>query len=128
MDISLSGHVAIVTGSESGIGQSIAKIFGTNGASVIVTEFAYPDRAKETVGEILRLGGRAAAVHADVSKESDVEQLFAQAEKQFGPVTILVNDAGINGEPARVADLTPDAWNEILGTNLTGPFLCSRRY
>ena len=128
MQSALSGQVAVVTGSESGIGQSIAKLFGANGASVIVNEFAYPDRARETVAEIERTGGRAAAVHADVREERDVEALFSQAEQRFGPPTILVNDAGINGESHDVADLSLDGWNEILGTNLTGPFLCARRF
>ncbi|HEV2261938.1 MAG TPA: glucose 1-dehydrogenase [Candidatus Rubrimentiphilum sp.] len=128
MDKALQGQVAVVTGAESGIGQSIAQFFGQSGASVIVNEFAYPDRARETVEAIERAGGRAAAVHADVTKERDVEKFFSTAEKEFGPVTILVNDAGISGEEAEVADLTLEAWNETLETNLTGPFLCARRY
>jgi len=128
MQIDLKDQVAVVTGSESGIGQAIAKLLGANGASVVVNEFAYPDRVRETVNEIERSGGKAIAVHADISKESDVEKIFSAAESSFGPVTILVNDAGINGESEEVAELSMEGWQELLGTNLTGAFLCSRRY
>ncbi len=128
MQISLTGQVAVVTGSESGIGQSIAKLFGENGAGVVVNEFAYPDRANETVEDIEDAGGKALAVHADVRKEEDVDKLFAAAESKFGPVTLLVNDAGINGHGKEVVDLDFHLWQETLGTNLTGPFLCSRRF
>lgn len=128
MDIALSGHVAVVTGSESGIGRAIAKIFGSNGASVIVNEFARPNEAEDTVREITGAGGHAAAVHADVRYEPDVERLFSEAERHFGPVTLLVNDAGINSHDKEVLDLELAEWNETLQTNLTGPFLCARRF
>ncbi len=128
MPNSLEGQVAVVTGSESGIGQSIAKVLGGAGAAILVNEFAYSERAEQTVQDIERSGGKAAAVHADVRKEDDVEKLFAAAEKRFGPVTILVNDAGINGHGKEVVDLDLHLWQETLGTNLTGPFLCSRRF
>lgn len=124
----LDREVAIVTGSESGIGQSIAVLFGASGAHVVVDEFAYPERARQTVELIEKAGGRAVAVHADVRAENDVERLFAAAERQFGPVTILVNDAGINGHGKEVIDMDLHLWQETIGTNLTGPFLLSRRF
>ncbi|HET7813827.1 MAG TPA: glucose 1-dehydrogenase [Candidatus Baltobacteraceae bacterium] len=128
MERLLTGKTAIVTGAESGIGAEIAKRFGENGANVAVVEFAYPDWARDVVRYIEEHGGKAIAVHADVGKESEVEHLFSQTESQFGNVDILVNDAGINGHNKEVVDLALELWEETLRTNLTGPFLCSRRF
>jgi len=128
MDKALEGKVAIVTGAESGIGAAIAKLFGENGASVAVVEFAHPDWAQDVADHIGANGGKAITVHADVSKERDVETLFARTEKELGPVDILVNDAGINGHGKKVVDLTLDLWSETIATNLTGVFLCTRRF
>ncbi len=124
----LRGKTAIVSGGESGIGAEIAKALGEHGARVVVVEFAYPQWAKEVADWIASKGGEAACVHADVSKEADVEALFAQAESRFGAVDILVNDAGINGHGKEVVDMDLALWSETLATNLTGPFLCSRRF
>lgn len=120
--------VALVTGSESGIGQSIAIHLGSNGIAVCVVEFAQPDGAAKTKQAIEQAGGKAIVVHADVRSETDVDRAFSLAEQALGPVSILVNDAGINGEHKPVADLSIDGWQEVLATNLTGPFLCSRRF
>lgn len=128
MERLLSGKTAIVTGAESGIGAEIAKRYGEHGANVAVVEFAYPDWAREVVTYIEEHGGHAISVHADVGKEPDVEQLFAETEARFGEVHILVNDAGINGHNKEVVDLDLELWEETLRTNLTGPFLCSRRF
>jgi len=117
-----------VTGAESGIGQAIATLFGREGEAVVEREFAYPEGARETVEAIVANGGKAVSVHADVTNESDVEKLFAAAE-EFGPrASILVNDAGISPSGHNVVDTTRELWNQTLATNLTGPFLCSRRF
>lgn len=128
MDRLLSGKTAIVTGAESGIGAEIAKRFGEHGANIAVVEFAYPEWARDVVRYIEEHGSQALSVHADVGKEADVETLFAQTEERFGDVHILVNDAGINGHDKEVVDLDLELWEQTLRTNLTGPFLCSRRF
>lgn len=128
MNSDLQRKTAIVTGAESGIGAEIAKVFGRSGARVVVVEFAYANWANEVVRHIKDNGGDAISVHADVSKEEDVEHLFSESESHFGPVDILVNDAGINGHDKEVVDLDLDLWEQTLATNLTGPFLCSRRF
>lgn len=124
----LDKHIAIVTGAESGIGQAIAIALGREGAAVVINEFARPDGAKDTVSKIQVAGGTAVSVHADVSVESDVERLFEAAEKLGPRATILVNDAGVNSDGKDVVDASLDVWNRMLATNLTGPFLCSRRF
>lgn len=123
----LQEKVAVVTGAESGIGAQIAKEFAQAGARVVVNEFAYPDWAADVVKYAQEHGGQAVCVHADVADEGDVERLFAQAEREFGPVDILVNNAGINGHGKETIDLSLELWNQTLATNLTGPFLCARR-
>jgi len=124
----LDGQVAVVTGSESGIGQSIAVAFGLAGAAVVVNEFANPEGARATVSTINAGGGTAVSVHADVSQEGDVERLFAQAEQLGTRASILVNDAGVNANGKDVVDTELDDWNRTIATNLTGAFLCSRRF
>jgi glucose 1-dehydrogenase len=128
MERRLEGKTALVTGSESGIGAEIAKIYAENGANVVVVEFAYPDWAADVASYAQERGSQSLVVHADVRSEDDVERLFGEAERQFGAVDILVNDAGINGHSKEVVDLPLDLWRETLETNLTGAFLCSRRF
>jgi glucose 1-dehydrogenase len=128
MERLLENKTAIVTGSESGIGAEIAKRYAEHGANVVVVEFAYPDWANDVARYASEHGAQALVVHADVGKEEDVERLFSQAEQRFGTVDILVNDAGINGHDKEVVDLSLELWQETLNTNLTGVFLCSRRF
>ena len=128
MSNELKGKTAIVTGAESGIGAGIAKRFGACGARVAVNEFARPQWAADVVKYIKDHGGDAVSIHADVGTEQGVDQLFSQAEQQFGTVDILINNAGINGHNKEVVDLDYHLWMETITTNLTGPFLCSRRF
>lgn len=124
----LEGQVAVVTGAESGIGQAVAVAFGREGAAVVVNEFAHPEGARATVATIVSNGGKAVAVRADVTKEADVETLFAAAEQMGTRASILVNDAGVSPGGEDLIDTTLESWNRVIATNLTGPFLCSRRF
>ena len=127
MDKKLQDQVAIVTGASSGIGAGVAKALAAAGATVIVN---YPvpaakDAAEAVVKEITDAGGRAVSAQCDVSKEADVQQMFARAVQQFGTVDILINNAGLQKD-APFQDMTLDSWNFVLGVNLTGQFLCAR--
>ena len=92
--MSLTGKVAIVTGASSGIGGALAKCLGALGAAVAVNYSSSKEGAEHTVAEITRKGGRAVAIHADVSIAADVERLFRETTKVFGPPSVLVNNAG----------------------------------
>lgn len=123
----LDGQVAIVTGASSGIGAGCAKELARAGATVVVN---YPvastkAMAQQVVDEIAANGGTAISYQADVSKEADVQQMFADVISRFGTVDILVNNAGLQKD-APFTEMTLDQWNFVLGVNLTGQFLCAR--
>lgn len=121
----LKDKVAIVTGGGSGIGRAIALSFASEGASVVVAARTL-SRLEETVGEIERAGGTAAAVRTDVSDEAMVRSMVETTIGRYGRVDVLVNNSGISGPTANVADMELDAWNEVLAVNLTGAMLCAR--
>ncbi|MFN9784295.1 MAG: SDR family NAD(P)-dependent oxidoreductase, partial [Sphingobacteriales bacterium] len=95
MQISLKGQAALVTGANSGIGEGVAIALGAAGADVVVNYISSPETA-EAVAEKIRAGGsRAIAIKADVSKEDEVQAMFAQMFAEFGTIDILVNNAGL---------------------------------
>ena len=79
----LAGKVAVVTGASKGIGASIAKHLAAEGAAVVVNYASSKEGAERVVGEITGKGGKAIAVHADVAKKADIDQLFAESKKAF---------------------------------------------
>ncbi|HQT92980.1 MAG TPA: SDR family NAD(P)-dependent oxidoreductase [Candidatus Kryptobacter bacterium] len=121
---SLAGKVAIVTGGSRGIGKFIAKRLASEGASVVIAGRTMP-HLRITVEEIAADGGRVIAVQTDVSNEKSVHRLLSKTLTEFGTIDILINNAGQYMEKA-VTDMSVADWNNVIGTNLTGPFLLSR--
>lgn len=124
----LKGKKAIVTGSSSGIGKAIAILFAKEGAEVIVTYNSGEDRAKAVVDEIEKAGGKAKAYKVNVADESEVKQFFANIDRDFGDINILINNAGINGSQTPVENMTTEQWDKVVKVNLYGPFFCSREF
>jgi glucose 1-dehydrogenase len=125
MQISLKGQAALVTGANSGIGEGVAIALGAAGADVVVNYISSPETA-EAVAEKIRAGGsRAIAIKADVSKEDEVQAMFAQMFAEFGTIDILVNNAGLQKD-APFHEMTIEQWNTVMDVNLTGQFLCAR--
>jgi glucose 1-dehydrogenase len=125
-DLGLRGQVAIVTGASSGLGRAAATALGRSGVKVIVNHIeSEADAAAEVVRGITDHGGTARAVAADVSREDQVQALFADAVGQFGTVQILVNNAGIERGSA-IEDMDLHDWQRVIDVNLTGQFLCAR--
>ncbi|MHA0285542.1 SDR family NAD(P)-dependent oxidoreductase [Mycobacterium sp. C3-094] len=91
----LDGKVAVVTGASKGLGAEIARLFATEGAAVVVNYSHSEDAADTVVREIVRAGGQAVAVRADMSDEAQVRELFAETDRAFGRLDILVNNAGV---------------------------------
>lgn len=121
----LTGQPALVTGASSGIGKAVALGLARAGADVVVNYSSHPEAADETVRQIEAMGRRAIALQADVSREDEVERMFAAAIEQFGTLHIVVSNAGLQRDSA-FDEMTLDQWNTVIGVNLTGQFLCTR--
>ncbi|MES2272376.1 MAG: glucose 1-dehydrogenase [Pseudomonadota bacterium] len=118
----LHDKVAIVTGASSGIGASIAKAFGAEGAVVIVNYMGSKARADAVVDSIVAAGGKAVAMQADMSKSADVARLFDTVVANHGKVDVLVNNAGV-AVFEMVADFTEEAFHKQFNINVLGYFL-----
>ena len=121
----LKNQKALVTGANSGIGKACALALGAAGADVVVNYRSDPDEANRVVETIERSGSKAIAVRADVSREDEVQAMFAEMRKRFGTIDILVNNAGLQRD-APFHEMTLEQWNAVISTNLTGQFLCAR--
>lgn len=124
----LEGKVAVITGSDSGIGQATAAAFAKEGADVVVTWFKDRDGAESTKQQVEGAGRRAIVVETDVRDEQQVERLFDEAVQAFGTVDILMNDAGIDASGIHVAEMSTETWDDTIRTNLYGYFFCCRRF
>jgi glucose 1-dehydrogenase len=121
----LSGQKALVTGASSGIGKAVAIALGGAGADVAVNYRSGEEEAEAVVAAVKEQGGDAAALQADVSKEDQVQAMFARMIERFGTIDILVNNAGLQKD-APLEQMTLAHWNTVIGVNLTGQFLCAR--
>lgn len=121
----LKNQKALVTGANSGIGEACALALGAAGADVLVNYVSHPEEADRVVKCLEESGRRALAVRADVSREDEVQAMFAQMLKEFGTIDILVNNAGLQRD-ARFHEMTLEQWNTVISINLTGQFLCAR--
>ncbi|WEK42469.1 MAG: SDR family oxidoreductase [Candidatus Sphingomonas colombiensis] len=120
-------RVAIVTGGESGIGAACARALGAAGARVVLTYFkdeAAANAIRASIGDATR----AVAVQTNVGDETQVEQLFAAAERAFGPVSLLVNSAGLNMSGVDLVDMELAQFDRVIRSDLYGPFLTCRRF
>jgi NAD(P)-dependent dehydrogenase (short-subunit alcohol dehydrogenase family) len=118
--------VAVITGGSRGIGAATAKLAARRGYAVCINFLKREDRAREVADEIRAGGGRAVIVQADTASEDDVLRLFAAVDRELGPVTALVNNAGITGKAGRLDAYDAAAIRRILDVNVTGAFLCAR--
>lgn len=123
--IRLDGQRALVTGANSGIGEGIARAYAAAGARVAINYVSGEARATKIVDDIVAAGGEAFAVHADVSREDQVQAMFRDVIARWGSIDILVNNAGLQ-QDAPLHEMSLDAWNRVIAVNLTGQFLCAR--
>jgi glucose 1-dehydrogenase len=124
----LAGGIAIVTGSDSGIGQATAAELARAGADVCVTYHTDEDGAAETRGLVEAAGRRALVLQLDVRDERAVERLFDRTIADLGVPDILVNNAAVNADGTHVADMDTASWDTVMRTNLYGPFFACRRF
>jgi 3-oxoacyl-[acyl-carrier protein] reductase len=123
--LDLAGKSAVVTGSSRGIGAAIAKLFAEKGASVVVNSHKDEQENLAVVKEIRESGGHAESCIADVRSTADAERLSKSAIDAFGKIDILVNNAGIAND-SLMENMSYDSWQDVLDTNLTGVFNCSK--
>jgi NAD(P)-dependent dehydrogenase (short-subunit alcohol dehydrogenase family) len=117
----LRGRVALVTGASSGLGVQFAHALADNGAAVALVA-RRAERLKALQKEIAAKGGKVIAVEADVTDRAAMSQVFDAAEKAFGIVTILVNNAGVAMQPGRAVDVAAEEWRKVLGIDLDAVF------
>jgi len=125
--LNLSGQVAVVTGAGSGIGAAIAKELAHLGVAVVLAGRT-EKTLRETASTIDAAGGKAAIIECDVCDLGSVEELAATVEEKFRRIDILVNNAGVGSFSSPLHELTPQAWEKVLNTNLRGVFYCIRGF
>jgi len=121
----LQDRTCLVTGSSRGIGEGIATELGSHGANVVVNCHSAVEAAEETVEDVAAAGGEAIAIQADVTDEDDVQAMRDQVHDVFGPIDVLVNNAGIT-QDTRFVNMTKEEWDRVLDVHLGGMFLCTK--
>jgi 3-oxoacyl-[acyl-carrier protein] reductase len=121
----LNGKVAVVTGASKGIGAGIAKELAAEGAAVVVNYASSKADADKVVDEITKGGGKAVAVQGSVAKKAEVERLFAEAEKAFGKIDVLVNNAGVY-EFLPLEEVSEQHFHRHFDTNVLGMLLVTQ--
>lgn len=116
----------IVTGAGRGIGAAVAKLAGERGFRVAVNYARNAQAAADVARHIVSSGGRATVIQADISREEEIVRLFEYAERELGPITGLVNNAGITGGFARVEAITCAMLTQVFAVNVIGAMLCAR--
>lgn len=122
----MTDKIAIVTGASRGIGAATAKLLGGNGYAVCVNYLRNAEKAETVASSIIRSGGKAIAVQADISEETDILAMFERVDSEFGPVTALVNNAGHSGGFWAVEEVTIDCLQSVFSVNVFGSFICAR--
>ena len=118
--------VLLVTGGSRGIGAATARLAAAAGDAVAVTYRTGREVADAVVAAIVEAGGRAAAFQADIADDGEVARLFAEVDRQLGPPTALVNNAGISGGLRAVEDFSGDWLSRLMAVNVVGTMLCCR--
>jgi 3-oxoacyl-[acyl-carrier protein] reductase len=122
--MNFNGKKALVTGSGSGIGKSIALLLADLGADIVVNDISM-ENAKQTAKDVIEKGRKALVSNANVVQDNEVKKMFESIEAEFGRIDILVNNAGITKD-ALLMDMSETQWDQVMDVNLKGVFLCCR--
>lgn len=123
----LDGRIALVTGGARGLGLTMATALAQAGADIALSGRSGTSCQQAAEQIAAATGRRAKGFEADVANAKDIERLVADIESSLGPVDILINNAGINIR-GPIQELSEDQWNQVIDTNLKGPFLCARAF
>ncbi|CAN5715626.1 glucose 1-dehydrogenase [soil metagenome] len=124
----LLDKVALITGSDSGIGRASAVAFAGEGADVVITYLHDADGATATLEQVEAAGRRAVVVQTDISDEGQVGAAFDRTIEAFGTIDIVMNNAGVDASGTEVADLSTEVFDTAIRTNVYGAFFCCRRF
>lgn len=119
-------RIALVTGGSLGIGAAIATLLADQEYAVAINYRSHRDEAEQVREEIEACGGRAIVVQGDVSREDEIVQIFQTVDRELGPITALVNNAGVTGGFARVGEVSAKQIEDVFAVNVAGTILCSR--
>ena len=120
-----TGKRVLITGAAKGVGRQLALDFARAGAQVVINFLSSEEAANQAIQEIEDIGGIALAVKADISDRAQVLSMFEEIDRGFGGLDILVNNAGLNRDRPFL-EMSEQDWDQVLSTNLKGPFLCSQ--
>jgi 3-oxoacyl-[acyl-carrier protein] reductase len=124
--VRLKDRVCIVTGSSRGVGKGIAEAFAKEGAKTVINYLSQKDAAKKTADEFVeKYAADVEVIKADVTKEEEVAEMVRKTKERFGTVDVLVNNAGVFKDSV-IWKMSKNLWDEIISTNLTGVFLCTK--
>jgi NAD(P)-dependent dehydrogenase (short-subunit alcohol dehydrogenase family) len=118
--------ILLITGGSRGIGAATARVAATAGYHIVVNYRENQSEADRVVAEIVDNGGHAIALQGDVALESDIEHMFDEIDRRIGPVSALVNSAGVSGNGCAVADFSKDKLDHLFAVNVIGTMLCCR--
>lgn len=124
----LDNRIAVITGSDSGIGRATAIAFAKEGANIVITYHKDHEGAEETKKAVENEGQRAIVVNLDQKNPQDVERIFKEAQEKLGVPTILVNNAGRDSTGKNVKDMPIEEWDDEIRTNLYGPFYFCKHF
>lgn len=126
MTLPLRDRIALVTGATGGLGTAFVHALAEAGADVAVNYRSKPEPAEALVREVEERGRRAVAVQADITDREAVARMFERVDDTLGEVTLLLNNAGIDGERGKAWEIDPDDWRQAVEVNLFGSFYCAR--
>ncbi len=127
MDLNLSGKTAIVTGGTTGLGAGICEVLAGEGMNIIANYLFDEEQSVKFAQNLSKASGRkCVAMYGDISKAEDIDRIFEQAEKEFGHVDVLVNNAGI-WPTTPVEQMSDEEWKKVIDIDLNGTFMFSKR-
>ncbi|MCP3433895.1 SDR family oxidoreductase [Stutzerimonas stutzeri] len=119
-------RVMLITGASRGIGAATARLAAHQGYALCLNYHQREDAVKQVLEQVHAAGASAITVKADVADESQVLQMFEVIDREFGPLDVLVNNAGMLEQQMRLEQMDAARWTRVLGANVIGSFLCSR--
>ena len=126
MEVLLEQRRILVTGANSGIGAAIVRQLAGSGGRVAINYLVHPEATEALLTELRAAGAEVIGLQADISDATQVSAMFAELDRQWGGIDVLVNNAGIDGASAPAWEADPAAWERVLRVNLYGSFLCAR--